>query len=536
MRKAVRIVFLFVVGLLSSAFLGVITAMVTAVSLAATAPIALVVPGTGTPNANIVTNYMEQARDRFMRTTPCTVANSCELDGINYPASFWPIPIGNWCPGLSCDTWNESVGEGVTNLDGQLRGLLADPDGGPIVVFGYSQGGRVVGLEKMALANLTLQEKARIKIVTIGDIGTPNGGLWPRLGFLGTIPFWNVTFGLPTPTDTGIISENYAFAYDLVGDSPNFWGNPLALLNSIFALEYVHGYYLTPNGNDELSGLPYGYTDEELQAAINDPANRQTYGDTTYYLLPAKGTLPLLRPFEDIAATLGVTPFVKPFISLFNPLMTELVNLGYDRSINRGIPTWASPLPFNPFQNWVEVGMRLVVAAVQGIQAFVADLGGLTGAVAPAAPEPVSTLALASTAETEVPDATARAAVEAPKLALVKDDSEATVQELDAVAEDETTAGVQDETTTEAEEGTTPSTQEEPATKPEDETKSDPAQATTPGTSADEDATKDEDTNAVDDKKDDETKADADAKKDEATKDEATKDDSKDADNEKAAA
>ena len=77
------------------------------------------------------------------------------------------------------------------------------------------------------------KQKARIKIVTIGDIGTPNGGLWPRLGFLGTIPFWNVTFGLPTPTDTGIVSENYAFAYDLVGDSPNFWGNPFAVLNSI---------------------------------------------------------------------------------------------------------------------------------------------------------------------------------------------------------------------------------------------------------------------------------------------------------------
>ena len=435
MRKAVRIVFLFFVGLLSSAFLGVVTAMMTAVSLAATAPIALVVPGTGTPDANIVTNYMTQARDRFMRTTPCTAANSCELDGINYPASFWPIPIGNWCPGLSCDTWNESVGEGVANLDSQLTPLLADPDGGPIVLFGYSQGGRVVGLEKIALANLTTEEKARIKIVTIGDIGTPNGGLWPRLGFLGTIPIFNVTFGLPTPTDTGIVSENYAFAYDLVGDSPNFWGNPFALFNSILALEYVHGNYLTPNGNDELSGLPYGYTDAELQAAINNPANRQTYGDTTYVLIPQKGTLPLLRPVEDLAASAGLTPFVKPFISLFNPLLTELVNLGYDRSINRGIPTWASPLPFNPFQNWVEVGIRLVVAAVQGIQAFVADLGALATPLAPSAPEPVSTLA--TTADAETPDAASKAAVDAPKLALVKNDSEATVEELDVVVEDE---------------------------------------------------------------------------------------------------
>ena len=58
----------------------------------------------------------------------------------------------------------------------------------------------------MALANLTAAQKARIRIVTIGDIGTPNGGLWPRLGFLGTIPIWNVMFGLPTPTDIGIVS------------------------------------------------------------------------------------------------------------------------------------------------------------------------------------------------------------------------------------------------------------------------------------------------------------------------------------------
>lgn len=517
MRKAARTVFLFLLGLLSTALFGVVTAMMTAVSLAATTPIALVVPGTGTPNANIVTNYMEQARDRYMRTTPCTAANSCDLDGINYPASFWPIPIGNWCPGLSCDTWNESVGEGVANLDSQLRPLLADPDGGPIVVFGYSQGGRVVGLEKMALANLTPDEKARIKIVTIGDIGTPNGGLWPRLGFLGTIPFWNVTFGLPTPTNTGIVSENYAFAFDLVGDSPNFWGNPLALFNSILALEYVHGYYLTPNGNDELSGLPYGYTDAELQAAINDPANRQTYGDTTYVLIPAKGTLPLLRPIEDLANSAGLTPIVKPFISLFNPLLTELVNLGYDRSINRGIPTWASPLPFNPFQNWVEVGIKLVVAAAQGVQAFIADLGGLTTMVAPPAPspEPLSTLAAAAPVETE--DAATPLAkssdpdeetTKAPTLQLVQD-------EADAVEDDTTTS----DTTTEAEDETTRSSVDEPAaTKPDDE-KTDPSETPTSDTTADDD-----------------TKADADKDADEKKDADDKKVDSEDADNEKAAA
>jgi PE-PPE domain-containing protein len=292
-----------------------------------------------------------------------------------------------------------------------------------------------------------------------------------------------------------------------------------------------------------VDGLPYGYTDDELQAAIDNPANQQIYGDTTYWLLPAKGTLPLLRPFEDLAASAGLTPFVKPLISLFNPLLTELVNLGYDRSLNRGIPTWASPLPFNPFQNWVEVGLRLVVAAVKGIQAFVADLGGPTAAVAPA-PEPVSTLALATAADTETLDATAKVAEEAPKLELVKDDSETTAQELDAVVEEETateetSTGVEDETTTEVEgetsteveDETTPSTEEEPAvTKPEDETESDPSE--TPVSSVDEDDEKD----AVKEDAADPVKEDA-ADDVKTAADDVKKDDTKDdADSEKAAA
>jgi hypothetical protein len=282
----------------------------------------------------------------------------------------------------------------------------------------------------------------------------------------------------------------------------------------------VHGYYLTPNGNDELSGLPYGYTDDDLQAAINDPANRQTYGDTTYVLIPAKGTLPLLRPIEDLAGSAGLAPIVKPFISLFNPILKELVNLGYDRSINRGIPTWASPLPFNPFQNWVEVGIRLIVAAAQGVQAFIADLGGLTTMVAPPAPspEPLSTLAAAAPIEAE--DATTPLAkssdpdeetTKAPTLALVRD-------EADAVEEE-----------------TTPSTADEPAvTKPEDEKKTDPAE--TPEVTED-DVTLDDETPAkADDDKDaeadDENAEKADAEKDADDK----KADNQDADNEKAAA
>ena len=98
MRKGIRVLFLFLLSLLGTAVLSSVAALVTAVSLAATA---LIVPGTGTPNANGVSSYLENFRDYYMRDTPC-VEGDCDapynpvtgegLLGINYPASFWPIP------------------------------------------------------------------------------------------------------------------------------------------------------------------------------------------------------------------------------------------------------------------------------------------------------------------------------------------------------------------------------------------------------------------------------------------------------------
>ena len=65
MRKVGRVVILFLLSLLSTAVLSAATALMAAVSLAATA---LIVPGTGTPNANTVGNYMENFRDYYMQT------------------------------------------------------------------------------------------------------------------------------------------------------------------------------------------------------------------------------------------------------------------------------------------------------------------------------------------------------------------------------------------------------------------------------------------------------------------------------------
>src|SRR4051794_35460877 len=142
MRKSARALVIVVLAFLSSAFLAIGSAFISALAFGATA---LIVPGTGTPNANIVENYMEHAADRYIAPfEPCSTDNNCDLQGINYPASFWPLGfIGNWCPGFQCDTWNQSVGTGVDNLDTALRAAL-DNTSGDIILFGYSQGGAVV--------------------------------------------------------------------------------------------------------------------------------------------------------------------------------------------------------------------------------------------------------------------------------------------------------------------------------------------------------------------------------------------------------
>ena len=397
MRKPARAIVVAVLAFLSAVVIGTAAILTAAITLAAVSAVGLVVPGTGTGNANIVANYKDNARDRYMTTTPCTVANGCtgaNLIGINYPASFWPLGFppfpSTWCPGLKCDTWNVSAGEGVAHLKSALITVLSDPTNPDIVIFGYSQGGAVVSAEMYNLASLPQTTKDRIKVVTIGNISNPQG-LWARLSFLPTIQILNVTFGPLLPTDIGIESTNYVFEYDPVGDAPLNWWNPLALLNAVFALQYVHGNYLLPNGNDPTGTLPYGYTPETLAAAIQDPNNIRTYQDATFVLIPQKGTLPLFQPIADLAAATGTTPFVKPILDLISPVFKVLIDLGYDRTLNPGIPRTLNLIPiFNP----IKLAVDLVVAAGEGIQAAWKDITGTAPALpAPFAPSGPSILA-----------------------------------------------------------------------------------------------------------------------------------------------
>src|ERR1700704_7213703 len=178
MRKSARIVVMFVLGMLSSVVLGAAMALTAAVSLAATA---LIVPGTGPPDATIVSLYRQPAPARYIKPFhPSCTSTTCTMTGINYPASFFPLGfIGNWCPGYSCDTWNASVGTGVDNTITALQNLT-DPDGA--ILFGYSQGGAVVSDTLRRLEGNPLMNKVK-SVVMIGNAYNPAGDIFTRLGF-----------------------------------------------------------------------------------------------------------------------------------------------------------------------------------------------------------------------------------------------------------------------------------------------------------------------------------------------------------------
>ena len=391
MRNQARALVLVVTSLLTAMCLGIVSAFMGAVALGATA---LIVPGTGTPNANVVSDYRENVWNWYIDGVACTDAVDCadpDLVGIDYPASFWPMSfLPDWCVAGRCEKWDVSVGEGTDNLIAALAPFLDDTSTENVFIFGYSQGGDVVAqtMEYLAGLNLSDDVKDRLKVVTIGGIENPDGGLWQRLAWLRyllgePIPILDLSFEPGMPVDTGIVSTTIGFEYDPVVYAPRYWGNLLAVLNMVAAFDTVHGYYLSPNGEDESAVLPYGYTPGTLAPQLNcdlSPANCRTdsYGNS-YIMIPAT-TLPLTDLVRSLTDSIGLGPLAKPFIDLVEPVLKVMVDLGFDWSGDPGVSRGSTILPFKIFQNWIKVGVDLVVAAAEGVEAFLGNFG--TGAAA----------------------------------------------------------------------------------------------------------------------------------------------------------
>jgi hypothetical protein len=256
-----------------------------------------------------------------------------------------------------------------------------------VVIFGYSQSGDIIAKTQRNFANdpATAPPKDQVSFVVTGDTNRPNGGILARFPGL-YIPGLNITFDGAAPTDTGYQTTDIAFEYDPVADFPQYPIDILADLNSLVGFLDVHATY--PNPYLPLpagipffpTALPDGYTPAELQQAMNDRANRQTCGDTTYITVPAIN-LPLLQPLLDIGTDTGTGWLTKPIVDLIQPTLRVLIDLGYNRTIPYGQPTPAGLLPkIDPST----LTANLSAAVSQGVHDALADLG--VTAVSPPAP------------------------------------------------------------------------------------------------------------------------------------------------------
>ncbi|WP_161976330.1 PE-PPE domain-containing protein [Mycolicibacterium sp. CH28] len=320
------------------------------VGLAATG---LIMGATGTPEPS--SGEMQKAMQYYLDPlTSCKVA-VCSLTAVVTPEQLWPVP------GWGDLTYDQSVAIGVDNLDAAIRAQLAADPTGPVVVFGSSQSAAIVALEQHLLADQPQSVKDRVTFVVTGDPNRPNGGLLARFYPL-TVPSIGFTFNGPAPTDTGFTTYDIVFEYDAAGDFPRYPLNVFTIAN-ILAGALIHSSYLTYRD---------GYTDAELQQAINDPANRQTYGDTVYITIPTK-ELPLTQLIKTVGTALGASSLTTPLADLLDPTLRVLVDLGYDRTTPYGQP---APVGlFNPIDP-AKLAAELVAAGQQGIQAATADLRG----------------------------------------------------------------------------------------------------------------------------------------------------------------
>ncbi|CAN5372175.1 hypothetical protein BH10ACT9_BH10ACT9_27250 [soil metagenome] len=331
-----------------------------AVSLAATT--ALINGASGLPKPADKPGYIFGVADHLLApNTSCNAmtAPPCGLVPVNGPETIWPF-IG----GLSGLTFDRSVAEGLENLNAEYEAVrAADPDG-KIVIFGYSQSGDIVTKQWRAIAEDPNRPPTdQLEFLIVGNTNRPNGGLLSRLTPL-YIPIFNASFDGPSPTDTGYQGTDIAFYYDGIADFPTYPLNLLATVNAFFGFLTIHPTYPAPNP------ALGEYTQAEYQAAMVDPANRQTFGDTTFITLPIKN-LPILHIPRALAAKTGTTYFVEPLLDLIEPTLTVLIELGYDRTIPYGQFHTARLFPaINP----VTLVADLAEAAVQGVAEAVEDL------------------------------------------------------------------------------------------------------------------------------------------------------------------
>jgi hypothetical protein len=192
---------------------------------------------------------------------------------------------------------------GADDLNAAITG---DTSGQPLIVFGYSQGARVVSewLDEHA-GTEGVPSPGELSFVLIGNPGRNHGGA-------------HVIWGQPTP-DTEYEVLDVARQYDLTADRPDHF-QLLAIMNAYAGLVQLHGHY------------------EDVD--IYDPANYVwNQGKTTYVFVPTDD-IPLLNSLRQLG-------FTKLADKLNDPLKAR-IEKAYDRSYLPAAPGWPTPAEPQP--------------------------------------------------------------------------------------------------------------------------------------------------------------------------------------------
>ena len=364
MRKTARSIVLALLTLVSAVALGVVSTMSAGFSLAAaTTATALIMGGSGTPDPDQELGYVPNVSSYYIFPNSACQPHNCKLQSVVTPEEAWPL-----YGGPTALTWKQSVLEGVEIYDAKVRKRLLTDDT-KVVMFGYSQSGAIVAIEKRALADdptIPPEQIEKLELVVIGNVSRPNGGLNVRLPL--TIPIIEFPFGPSMPTDTTIETTDIALKWDIIADAPLYALNGLAMLNALIGgpgFGIVHGTYPNPEGEPP-TGLVGGYTQAEWQAVMDNPdafaaaypdvVNVQKFGDTKYITVAPK-VLPLLVPLHNNG--LGfVADLVEPALRVI------IEETGYDRSIPYGQPT---PFRLIPIFDPIKLTLDVIAAIPEGI-------------------------------------------------------------------------------------------------------------------------------------------------------------------------
>ena len=330
---------------------------------------ALIMGASGISDPTSYPAYMPNVERYYIApNSTCDVA-TCTLVPVITPEGLLPPLLGKM-------TFDPSVAHGVDDLTAALRTQFADHPDDTVVVFGYSQSSDISTLVKSRLTGDPQAPPAdQLSFVLTANTNRPNGGLFTRFPGL-YIPFLNITFNRPpTPTNTAYATTDIVFQYDPIADFPRYPINLLADLNAVMGLPSIHLSYpnpYLPNRGIPFvpRGLPGGYTPDQLQQLMSDPANRQTYGDTTYITIPANN-LPLLQPLIDFGAATGLGALTSPVVDLVQPVLRVLVEVGYDRTTPYGTPAVARLFPAVAPGTFVT---HVASAVNEGLRAAITDI------------------------------------------------------------------------------------------------------------------------------------------------------------------